>query len=357
MLPNIKTISIVTVMAALIWIWAEGESVSSVVVNPRLTFAADPSGAAQTELSFLSDENWRGTVRLRLEGSTVAIKQAERALGSAIQLRSGQPGVPSTPGPRQTLNLVEALRSLPEVKTLGVTIVDVDPSDIAISVTRYVTKEIAVKPDFPKEIVVAGESTLTPGRVTVRLPEGLAATLTDADTATVRFTAEDLKSTPEDVSTTVLSPVLLPATLTKDREHVQVSPKEVSVTFRLKRNIDTVTLSSVPVWIAVPPTEGAGWDVELKEPFLRDVRFTGPAEAIKRLRERTFAPIAEVRLKSEDLESNAAQKEAVIALLPPGVDYTVTNAVINLVIRKRETGGIESSPVRGPSTTVPGGVE
>lgn len=340
MVVKIKTFALVTLIASLIWIWAEGESFSSVVVNPRVLFVVD-----QTDLEFTPDETWRGTVRLRLEGSTVAIKQAERSLGSSIRLKPGQQGVPAVPGDRQAVNLIEAIRSLPDVVTMGLTVVDVDPPDAVVSVVRFVNREVTVRPQFPLDTELAGEPTVSPGRVVVRMPESLAARLTEADAATVPVTAQDLRQAREDGPQTISAPIQLPDKLAGVRG-VEMITERTSVTFRLKKNVDSFTLPSVPVWVAVPPTESASWNIVVRDPFLRDVKFTGPVELIRKLRDRTIVPIAEVRLSSDELEAGAESKEAAVLGLPAGLEYTVGSNVVRLTITRRET---PTPPEGGPS--------
>lgn len=330
----IKTMLLVTLIAALIWIWAEGESFSSATVNPRVSFVKD---SADLEIS--PDAEWRGTVRLRLEGSNVAIKQAEQLLGTALILKPGQPGVPLTPGDRQTVNLVEVVKLLPSVRQLGITVVDVDPPDVAVNVTKFVRREIAVRPELPLEIELLGEPTVTPQRVTVRMPEQLAAKLTETDLAVVTVSQRDLQLTRDDATQTLKLPITLPALLQGVRG-VEAQQEVVSVAFRVRKNVDTVTLASVPVWVSIPPTETSSWDIEVKDMFLRDVVFTGPTDQIRRIRERTFVPIARVALTSDQLEAGITSKDADIDALPAGVTFSVASPAVGLNVKKRA----EASP-------------
>lgn len=346
MREQLKTFGLVTFIAALIWIWAEGESVSSVVVNPRVAFAQD-----EGDLEIAADENWRATVRLRLEGSTVAIKQAERVLGGSLTLKPGQPGVPATPGDRQAVNLMEAMRALPQVRELGITVVDVDPPNTVVSVTRYVTREVSIRPVFPDEIQLLGEATVTPPKLLLRLPERLATRLTESDTATATVSAADLRTIRDDAPKSMAGVVSPPASLAGERG-VEFPVDGVTVSFRVKRNVETVTVGSVPVWVSLPPTETALWDIEVTDKYLQDVTFTGPTDAIAAIRSRV--PIAQVLLSSDDLERGVTSKEATITDLADGVEYTVTNRVVRLVVKKRENGG--TGPNGAPSAVPEEGV-
>lgn len=344
MVSKLKTIALVTLIAALIWVWAEGESVSSVVVNPRVLFVVDA-----TDLEFTPDETWRGTVRLRLEGSTVAIKQAERALGSMIRLKPGQQGVPAVAGDRQAVNLIEAIRSLPEVTTLGLTVVDVDPPDAVVSVVHFVWKsrKILIRSQFPIDTELAGELRVSPEQVLVRMPESLAAKLTeaDADAVTVAVSAQDLRPGKDDGPQIISAAIQLPEKLAGVRG-VTTSFERANVTFWLKKKVDTWTLPSVPVWVAVPPTETERWNIVVLDQYLSDVKFTGPVDLIQRLKDRGIAPIAEVRLNSDELEAAVKSKDAVLMGLPVGLEYTVANKVVRVSITRREA---PKTVERGPN--------
>ncbi len=330
---QIKTVLLVTLIAALIWIWAEGESFSSVTVNPRVSFVKD-SG----DIEVVPDENWRGTVRLQLEGSNVAIKQAEQLLGTALILKPGQPGVPLTPGDRETVNLVEVVKQNASVRQLGITVVDVDPPDVAVSITRYVERDLPVRPDFPRDIELMGEPTVTPARVVVRMPERLADRLTENDFARVTVPRSDVQGAREDATQTLQLPVTLPGLLSGVRG-VVVDKEQASVAFRVRKNVDTVTLASVPVWVSIPPTETSSWDIEVKDMFLRDVVFTGPTDQIRRIRERTFVPIAQVQLTSDELERGVSSKDATIDGLPVGIVFVAPSKSVGLVVKRRASGG------------------
>src|SRR6185503_14008681 len=129
---RIRTILLVTIVTLLIWVWAEGESLTTQTLNPRISFVGPtPTGSPGDEAPELivrpTTEAWRGTVRIRLEGSTIAIKAAEDALAQPVKLRPGQPGVPSDAGETKIVDLTDALRSYPALTQTGVTVVDADP--------------------------------------------------------------------------------------------------------------------------------------------------------------------------------------------------------------------------------------
>jgi hypothetical protein len=108
--------------------------------------------------------------------------------------------------------------------------------------------------------------------------------------------------------------------------------------------VDTVTVPSVPVWFSQPPTEGKRWNIELTDQFLRDVTFTGPSDAIAKIRARDIIPIAEIQLSSDDLEKGIETKEAVFVGLPPGVESGVAVKTVRLKIERRKSGPDSAPP-------------
>src|SRR5262249_28674104 len=140
MKPNFKTLGLVTIVAVLIWFWAEGESLSSLVINPRVALSDD-----ENVLVFTPDASFRATVRVPPEGSTTALGRAERWPAAKSKLRPAHPGVPIEPGERQAVNLVEAVGAIPEIVTSGLSVVDVDPPNLVVRVVKYVKRDLPLR--------------------------------------------------------------------------------------------------------------------------------------------------------------------------------------------------------------------
>ncbi|MGE3110044.1 MAG: hypothetical protein AB7G11_12590 [Phycisphaerales bacterium] len=344
---QIKTVLLVTLIAALIWIWAEGESFQTETVNSRIAFVTD-----SPDLSVTPGEGWNGAVRVQLEGSNSAIRQAAEAISNSIVLSPVNTDALATPGVRKVVQLGGAIKKLAALRELGVTVVDVEPAEVVVTVTKYVQRELLVRPEFPTEIDLLGEATVTPARVSVRMPEQTASSLTESDVIRLTLSPRDLQVTREDGLQTVTLPLSLPDKL-RGVPGVDPDPDQATVSFRVRKNVDTVTLASVPVWVSVPPTESSGWDIEVKTEFLRDVVFTGPKDQIRALRENKLVPIAEVRLSSDELEAGITSKEAVIVDVPSQVTASAPTRLVELVIKKRTGSG--PSDAGGESRGVGGG--
>lgn len=337
MSANIRTILLVTLVTLLIWLWAEGESLSSETLNPSITFVQDSNEL----LLETTDQQWNGAVSVRLQGSNRALTDARRDLGKQIRLKVGDQGVPSQPG-QQIVDFKKAIEQLPEVRTLGLSVVEVTPANTVVKIVKMMARELTVRPALATDINILGDATVSPAKVTVRAPSELAALLPADVYAVAPITKEQLgvarDDTPQTITTTVQIPELA------GKEGVVITPEKVGVTFRLRRSVDTVTVPSVPVWFSLPPTEGRRWNIDLTDQFLRDVTFTGPSDAIAKIRSRDIIPIAEIQLSSDDLEKGIEAKEAVFVGLPPGVESGVAVKTVRLKIARRKDNTDSNPP-------------
>lgn len=349
MSAKIRTIILVSLVTVLIWLWAEGESLDTETFNPSITFVQNDEG----DMLIRPYERWAGSVRVRVQGSKRALTEAKSELSGEIRLKIGDRGVPKHPGLQQIVDLGEAIEGLPVVRRLGLSVQEVTPANTVVRIVKLVSRELPVRPIVPADIALLGQATVSPPRVTVKLTEAQDAQLPTDAVATAELTKQDLASVRDDTALTLTCRVRLPDGL-DDESEVEITPPRVSVTFRLKRSVDSVTVATVPVWFALPSTEGDGWNIELIDKFLRDVTFTGPTEAIAKIRSREVVPLAEVRLSSDDLENGIEAKEAVIVDVPPGVESGVAVKTVRLKVTRRRTTPSPSAEDLAPPERPPG---
>ncbi len=351
MSAKIRTILLVSLVTVLIWLWAEGESLSSETLTPSVNFVQDGDELLLEKL----DGQWNSAVSVRLQGSTRALTDARRDLGKQIQLKLGAQGVPARPG-QQVVDFKTAIEQLDQIRALGLSVVEVTPANTVINLVQMKVRELTVRPALPEGINILGEATVSPGKVIVRLPEELDKLIPPEAVAIAPVSREQLGTGRDDTAQIITTKVQVPELA--DKPGVVFTPDHVNVTFRLKRSVDTVTIPSVPVWFSLPPTEGKNWDIELTDQFLRDVTFTGPIDAIAKIRSREVVPIAEVQLSSDDLDKGVEAKEAVFAGLPPGVESGVAVKTVRLKITRRTNNdAVEEPSLNVPETRDEGGVE
>lgn len=341
-----RTVLLATLVTALIWIWAEGESVSRLSVPVRVAMPDGRAGAGNiiVDSPMLDDQSMQ--VVLRFEGSTLSLDQAATLRGVTINLEPEAPGLPTQAGANQVVDLFRALSAAPELVKLGLPLSSVEPSSLVVSATRLATRELPVRVELGRQVSLASEPQPSAQRVRVRVPEALASRLPD-DAQAVAFISEDQLfnlggETGAGISAgngvqTVKATCRLPASLA-DVQPVYFLPETLNVTLRLRQAIETAKLPmSVPVWFSLPPTEDSSlWRIEVVEKFLTDLTVSGPVEQIARLRASAAAPGASgtdgtikafIELTSDELNPIRGEEDA-STRLPIESSLTLTKPVI-----------------------------
>ncbi len=318
MWSRIKTILLVSFAAALIWVWAEAESLRSVPTRSQISFAA----SANNDLDVRSD-TFTDAVAVTIEGSTSAVAAAERAL-ARVRFETGVGGIPNTPGDHP-IDLQARLRERPEIDGLGVSIAAVDPPTVMLHIQALVERDLPVRADLGG-IEAQGEVTVAPATIKVRLLASQDAKLGDGAFATAVVSEADRERLRGPGPQTVTTQVRLPEELAGITP-VRVTPDSVRLTFTPRALVEEYVIPSVPVWVSLPPTEGSRWDVEVKNPLVSNVTVRGPGDVIAELRDRRLVALAFVMLTSDELEAGIESKAAVFAPVPSELLSAGPNAV------------------------------
>lgn len=329
-----RTILVTSAIAMLIWVWAEGESVSRLTVACRVEFEDEAAG----DLVYrAADADWSGAVTFQVEGSPAGIAQARELRGQTLRLSAGLVGMPVEPGPNRVARLREAIAALPELVRMDVVVVQCEPSEVPVRVMRMVTRDLPVRVELGRTLLLDGDPTPTPTTVSIRLPDSVPVPENAQIIAAV--TADELDRVRGDGAAgagarTALATIRTPTWLA-GVEPVQILPDTVSVSFRVRKEVDTFRIAAVPVWFALPPTEDSGqWVVEVLDKFVNDVSLTGPADQISRIRSGEVTLKGLVELASDDL-LRAVRTDRGAGTAPgeqPAVDTAATGVVSRPVV-------------------------
>ncbi|MBL9001983.1 MAG: hypothetical protein JNK25_12695 [Phycisphaerae bacterium] len=327
----------VSLIAALIWVFAEAESLRPAEAQPECYFAPQP-GSDRTIDIIEAGENGANRVRARVDlvGSTLAIDAAERIFRKPLTFSPGMDGVPKEPG-EHTINLLEAIRQHPELRNRGVTIKRVEPSSVKVFIDQLISMSVQVSVNVPTDLT-EGVSEVKPAVVTLTLPRSEAALLTPQSTAIARVEPASLASlTPGRRQSLAGVAVQLPAEIA-DSNHARLDPVRVEVLLTPRSQSRSIRIASVPIHLRVAPGEFGKWDIDIPEQdrFLTDVTITGPGPAIKQIEDRVTPLIATLPLSFEELETGISSKEAVFADLPAGARAEVANRTVRLRITRRQ---------------------
>ncbi len=279
---EVRTLVFALLVTALIWVWAEGQSVSGIAVPVRVALPDGSSGDLELDSPELSDHT--ASAVLRFEGATLALDAATSLRGATLTLEPGSPGLPTGPGPSQVVDLQRALARNPEVARLGVPLSSVEPASLVVSAVRLATRELPVRVELAREIPLAGDPLPGVQKVRVRVPEALVDKIPAGTQVVATISEEQLLSLRGEGLETVKAVCRLPAAL-GDIKPVRFQPDSVSVALRVRQALETAKLpAGIPVWYSLPPTEDSSrWAIEVVDKFLPEVTVTGPAEQIARL--------------------------------------------------------------------------
>lgn len=357
--PVLKAALLALLVAMLIWIWAEGESLSTRTTEAiAVDFPTEPGN----DLVIRPDDpQWKGVVRIRLEGPVRSVNRALTALGTSIHLAPTLEGMPTGPTRQMDLSLRRAIADLPELSPLSGVVAEVEPARVMVTAERMVTRELPIALDLPREIAIDGDPVINPDRVRIRLPETLSQTLPPDARAVAAPSDSELIKLRADGPQTILANIRPPLRGLSSGTPLVVEPQQVQVTLRLRQAIDSVTLPTVPVWFSLPPTEdGAKWNIEILDKFLTDVTVSGPSEEVQRVKAGRLAIKALIEFTTDELERAAATpstdpagngspasspstapaveftKRATFAGTPAALTCTVADATVRVRVSRRQ---------------------
>lgn len=336
---RLRVITLTTVIAVLIWAFAEGQSVRTQTMDLDVRF----DEGAPTRYVQVLDSGWTGTVRVRIDGSNTAVDTLLEAIRGPIRLTAGV-DLPGAPG-EHVLDLRAALRESEAFRGIGVTIADLDPATARVLVGTLVERDLPVRVELP-DGQVEGSLEVNPSTVRVEMPTTVAESLPPDAVVVARVSVDRLRGL-EAGRRQVLGNVAveLPPELV-DVSPIRVEPGSVGVALTLRSRTSSIQLPTVPVHVKVAAVAFNDWLVIPQDPFLRDVTVTGPVEEIERIRTGETRITGTLELSVDELERAAreggeATFTARFASLPSPLRFEVEDALVRVRVERRrgEAGG------------------
>ena len=314
---------IVTVIAVLVWLYAEGQAVTE---QPK-----------QVEVEFVAPGSWD----LRIEPGSVSVTATFSASASQMRqveslLRAGPMRVEVRPPDAEavydeTMRLRDILMGT-ELGQLGVNIVEVTPATARVTVEPLVTREAEVRVEVEPGFHVQ-RPRVEPRAVELTVPASLADL---AQREPVRAVLTELGTFAVDEEQTVQVMLELPQAL-RARRWVRMQPQTATVTFTITRQTETLTLTSVPINISMSPVMLRRYDVDVADEdlVLHDVVISGPTDVIEQVRSGELAVGAVVQPTVDELEAEV-DSLAVELDVPAGVTVESTVGRVPVEIRRRD---------------------
>ncbi|MBX3365009.1 MAG: hypothetical protein KF866_09610 [Phycisphaeraceae bacterium] len=357
-LDRARTFILVTVVAALVWVFAEGESLrSGERQDVRLRFSSNQE-------MFVRPIDMSGNAvirRIRIDGATNAVGEVLRAIGQEIVLERGR-DFPGTPG-EYTIELREALKRHPALSDRGVTIREVEPELVRVRVTELQTVQARVIfPGISSRDHVQAEA--RPSTVSVTLPRSVAQELPQRLEIPVDLTPERLSELGTDGAAELRDIPLDPPESLKSLDGFRINPSSIAVYVTRVELRGRKTLPVVAVHLRIPAVSYGKYEIEVdpSDETLDNVVISGPVDLLAQVGPGgQYQPLAVVELSPSELDGAIDQAlrsgsvwatiERLPALirLPPGLgdDWDADDRLITIRVRRRVGSGELTTPPGG----------
>jgi hypothetical protein len=299
---NFQDYLIVTLMTALIWVYAEARNVQTYAPNEPVPLTLRMSAK---DLVIVDQKTTK--VSVAFKGAQAELDKLRRSLGNGFQVELDltEPGAKSIP-------LADLLRESKPLNSLSVNVVRMEPQTLELTVDRIVRTQVPVS-FKPKDVqLVPGSVRIDPPSMPLTAPQNKLAQL-GQDPTTWSLEAQpnvDIRGLPPGVEHTVLAQVALPTVLGSDPQ-TTLGARQVRVTFTIDKKENSYVLPTVPVWVSAPPGDMAMYNVKLHDEsrVLKDVKLTGPDEVMAKIEDKSLRVVAALRLSTDDLVAAAGKGE------------------------------------------------
>ncbi|MEQ8770111.1 MAG: hypothetical protein RIB60_06340 [Phycisphaerales bacterium] len=335
---TIRTLIVVTVLAALAWALAESQTIQTEPLSLQLVLADGSEGQSAREegpvVRVAPDEEWGGLVEVTIAGSAALTDALGDRLLGTVTLTVGA-DFPSEPGIHE-IDLREAMRDSESFRGSGVTIESVAPARVRVEVGQLGVRELPVAVVVPEGVELDGTPTVTPGTVRFIAPRSVLDEYGPAAVVSAIVGERELGPLVPGRAETVRNvPVQLPPG-TDLGWSIRLDPSRVDVGVTVRSKSATLTIPTLPVQVRMSPAEVGRWSINIEpaDQDLIDVVLTGPQEQLDRIQRGEVRPSAVISLSFADLEAGIETARARVADLPAGVRAQIPNDAVRLRIAR-----------------------
>lgn len=304
MSDRFKTILIVTVVALLIWLYAEQanpakpmeRSVTFQLVVPPggdlIARLGEPGRAYRFEFSGPMAELEQLRARLQRTDSRISL-----AIGTDIEPTTGQHDFP----------LRELLAGHEWFAGAKIIISESQAQTLRVVIDRWTKVEVDVAPGDFGDLAIDGPVVVEPASLGVEVWESVARPIPPDQLRLIATPApEDLAQLAEGQSHTIGARVSLSTVLRPEQVRLPEGSR-VNLTFRLQSRQAQTTFGPVPIKLVILPRD-QNYEVTLAEPVIAEIRLSGPSDLINRVKAREIKVFAYLDLDSVELSSGITSK-------------------------------------------------
>lgn len=355
MTDRARALIVSVMLAMLVWVFAEAESLRSEDTSIEMIFESERRAERVIDITDpRRNEPYPAgtpiTISLSIDGSTAALDSFfRRGGGRTIRFSPGSGRIPNTPG-EHALDVREALREHPLFEDSGITIKKVEPQTLRLVVDEVVAREVRVEVVTPIGDL-DGLPEAQPGLVRVVAPAREAALLTDESAAVLRVDDGTWSRLVPGRRETIPGVRLELPTELAGSSRARLEPASADVLLTVRSRTASIVLPSVPVHLRVAPAELGRFNIEIAEQdrSIIDVTVSGPAELVRQVADKTLPIIAFVPLSFEELERGIPGKDAQFTNVPGGaLRFEAARRNVRLTITRREVAAPVSPPISAP---------
>lgn len=336
LLEVLETVLVVTVITALIWLYAEGETINTQTRTITIRLVAPMAGQAVSVPEHETSET--GEVELEVEATIQASRgnwqRIEELIRREIEVKVSSPN--SSTSQVQPINLREALNqsALTDVNAF---VKEVEPANVSVRVQQLQNVPMGIRIERGNiEISDDGEPKSDPATVMVTMPAEIAQKVRDQDIELIVHLdqlppdklLEDEQQSPSVVLRLPPELVGVPfVTLGQDR---------VNVTFIVRKQTEEIVLSRVQVRLRLSDEITGLYKIKIDPDTQRylGVTLRGPSNTIQSIRDDESQSLvqASILIKLADLTSEDNHTAPLEWVLPDGVEIISTDpADINTI--------------------------
>jgi len=338
MWEKIETYIVITVIAALTWLYAEGENVKLYDnVHAEVHFIA-PTGE-----DMLIQPSGNFPVKMTIRTSASQFTQLKRELDETGPLALT---VEDTQGAERVESLRDRLSAM-----LGVNIESIDPPSVSVRAERKVELTLPVE-IITGDLHLAGSPTSDMVEAMVRVPAGRVELLKGVALEARLNAITNVQSL--DPGTYEESVRLRLPEQVSPIAGLEIVPTNVSVRFTIEKRTGSVRLPIVRVAVVALPSILERFDIDLppENRILRDVALRGPADAIARIENDPSQVYAVLEFfQSDDMRLGTDRKLPELRL-PPNVTLDSSIERVEYTVTRRQTPPI-TPPVPAPVVPEP----
>lgn len=346
---RIRTIALVSLISAVVWLLAESRMIQSRSVELQLVLVGAPEDReSPLVVRPAPGRVWTQTISVELEGSLASLDQAVRELHGTLEIATGSE-IPSSEGIHE-LDLRAIVRDHPALRAHGVSIRSMSSDSAAVDVDTVVEVEVPVRVDVASSIRLDGAPRAVPASVRVRGPRSVVSSMASMEAVAQPASAVVSSLTPGRLEIVPEVPVELPYSIGAGGAGLgswalRVTPARVDVRLTLSATTQTRTIERLPVQVLLAPGEVGRWDIRINpgDEDLVNVLIAGPSDALGSIADGSASPIAVLALSFQELERGATSKTPVIRGLPAGCAVRSEIPEIGFTITRRaevvEEGG------------------